>query len=121
MYLQGNVYKLLEDVEGYWSPKIVGEVNDQYVKLAKFKGEFVWHDHEHEDEMFYAVKGSFELHFENEIVVLSEGDFHVVKKGVKHKPIAMDECWVMLIEKKETKHTGNVESELTKSLENQLK
>ena len=121
MYFKGNVYKLFETIEEYWSPKIVGEVNDEYIKLAKFKGEFIWHDHENEDEMFYVVKGNFELHFENDIHLLSEGDFRVVKKGVKHKPVATEECWIMLIEKKETKNTGNTQSELTRTLEDQLK
>ncbi|MBB6217993.1 mannose-6-phosphate isomerase-like protein (cupin superfamily) [Anaerosolibacter carboniphilus] len=120
MYINGNVYRLFETIEGYWAPKIIGEVNDDYIKLAKFKGEFVWHEHENEDEMFYVVRGSFDLHYEDETWLLKEGDIHVVKKGVKHKPVATDECWVMLIERKETKHTGNVKSELTKSIDDQL-
>lgn len=119
--VNGNIYKYFDKVKDHWSPKIIAEVNDEYIKVAKFQGELVWHDHENEDEMFFVVKGSFDLHLENEVVHMQEGDFYVVKKGIKHKPSAKGECWVMLIEKKETKHTGNVKTEITKSIEDQLK
>jgi mannose-6-phosphate isomerase-like protein (cupin superfamily) len=117
----GNVIDLFNSVNEYWSPKVIADVNEDYIKIAKFKGDIVWHDHENEDEMFYVVKGSFDLHLEDSIVTLNEGDYYVVKKGITHKPVAKEECWVMLIEKKETKHTGNVSSDITKSVEDQLK
>jgi len=117
----GNIFKLFDSVDEYWSPKVIADVNESYIKIAKFKGDIVWHDHENEDEMFYVMKGSFNLHLEDEIITLNEGDYYVVKKGTRHKPEAKDECWVMIIEKKETRHTGNVTSGITKSIEEQLK
>jgi mannose-6-phosphate isomerase-like protein (cupin superfamily) len=121
MRITGNVINLFSSINDYWSPKIIAEVNEDYIKIAKFKGEIIWHDHKNEDEMFYVIKGSFDLHLESEIIPLNEADFYVVKAGVRHKPVANDECWVMLIEKKGTKHTGDEVSEITKSIEEQLK
>ena len=118
-----NTYSLLhrfEEISDYWSPKVIGEVNDQYIKIAKLKGEFVWHDHEYEDELFYVVKGSLTLHFKKGPIMLQEGDFYVVPKGIQHKPEATEECWVMLIESKSTKHTGDVQTEFTRSIDEQL-
>ncbi len=115
-----NVKDLFSNLSDYWSPKIIGSVNDQYVKIAKVKGEFVWHDHHNEDEMFYIVKGSLTIEMKNERVYLNEGDFYIVPKGVHHKPIAGEECWILLIEKKSTKHTGDVITERTKSIEDQF-
>ena len=109
-----------EEIKDYWSPKVIGEINDQYIKIAKLKGDFVWHSHEDEDELFYIVKGSLDIQLPNEIVHLHEGDYYIVPKGVQHKPNAKEECWVMLIEKKSTKHTGDVQTEYTKSIEDQL-
>ena len=108
------------ELNEFWSPKVVGEVNDQYVKIAKLKGEFVWHEHKDEDELFYIIKGDLEIHLENEKIHLEEGSFYVVPKGVSHKPVANNECWVMLIENKSTKHTGETKSKFTKSIEDQL-
>ena len=102
-----------------WSPKIIAETNGQYVKLAKIKGEFVWHNHAEEDELFYIVKGSLLLRFRDGEVLLKEGDLYVVPKGKDHLPIAEDECWVMLVEPKGTKHTGDIEFEGTVQEENQ--
>ena len=118
---RGNIINLFDSVKEYWSPKIIADVNEDYIKIAKFKDEIVWHDHKNEDEMFYVIRGSFDLHLENQVVTLNEGDFYVVKKGVRHKPVANEECWVMLIEKKQTKHTGDEVYEATKSIEDQLK
>jgi mannose-6-phosphate isomerase-like protein (cupin superfamily) len=115
-----NLKKRFGEISEYWSPKVIGEVNDQYVKIAKLEGEFVWHDHKEEDELFYIVKGSLDIHFKEKIVSLEEGDFYIVPKGVLHKPEAKTECWVMLVEKKTTKHTGEVETDFTKSIEEQL-
>lgn len=117
----GNITDLFDSVRKYWSPHIIAEVNDDYIKIAKFKGELLWHEHEHEDEMFYVIKGSFNLHLEDGCRTLKEGDFYVVKKGIRHRPVAKEECRVMIIEKKETKHTGKEITEVTKSIEEQLK
>ena len=97
----------------YWSPKIVGELNGQHVKLAKFKGEFVWHQHEQEDEMFFIVEGTLTIEFRDKTVTLNKGEFMIVPKGVEHKPVAENEVWVMLFEPAATLNTGNAESELT--------
>src|SRR6187549_397584 len=80
----------------HWSPKIVGELNGQHVKLVKFNGEFVWHHHEHEDEMFFVVKGSFKMEYRDRTVVLNENEFLIVPRGVEHRPVADQEVWVML-------------------------
>ena len=98
----------------HWSPKIVGELNGQHIKLVKFKGEFVWHHHDDEDEMFYVVKGNFNMEFRDKNVVLNEGDFLIVPKGVEHRPVAAEEVWVMLFEPASTLNTGNVMIEKTK-------
>ena len=116
-----NIYKLFDVIKEYWSPKVIAEVNDEYVKIAKLKGSLVWHTHENEDELFYIIKGNLEIQLEDQTINLSEGDFYVVTKGIKHNPIAKEECWVMLVEKKETKHTGNTMTDKTKSIEEQLK
>ena len=97
-----------------WSPKIIGQLNGQDVKLAKLEGEFVWHDHEHEDELFYIIKGSLQIEFRESKVTLSEGEMLVIPKGVEHKPIAKEEVWVLLFEPSNIKHTGEVQHELTK-------
>lgn len=110
----------LEEVSEYWSPRVVGRVNDQYVKVAKLKGEFVWHKHDDEDELFYIVKGQLIIQYEDGAVTLNEGEFHVVPKGVMHNPVAKEECWIALIETVTTKHTGDVVSERTKSIRDQL-
>lgn len=114
-----NILQEFESIDAYWSPKIVGEMNDSYIKIAKVKGEFVWHDHKDEDEMFYVLKGTLVIHYENSKVILNENDMHIVEKGINHFPTAENETWIMLIEKKSTAHTGNVVSDLTKSIEDQ--
>lgn len=97
-----------------WSPKIIGQLNGQDVKLAKLEGEFVWHDHKNEDELFYVVKGSLTIEFREKTVHLQEGEMIVVPKGIEHKPIAKEEVWVLLFEPSSIKHTGDVQHELTK-------
>lgn len=116
-----NLRTELETVQDHWSPKVVGRVNDQYVKVAKLKGDFVWHKHDDEDELFYIVQGQLVIDYEDEKVVLNEGDFHIVPKGRMHNPVAEEECWIALIEPVVTKHTGDVVSDKTKSVEDQLK
>jgi mannose-6-phosphate isomerase-like protein (cupin superfamily) len=110
----------LEQVADYWSPRVVGRVNDQYVKVAKLKGEFVWHKHDNEDELFFIVKGSLVIQYQDGAVTLNEGEFHIVPKGVMHNPLAEEECWIALIEPVATKHTGDVVTERTKSVEEQV-
>lgn len=98
----------------HWSPKVVGELNGQQVKLVKFQGPFTWHHHDHEDELFYVVKGSFVMELHEGNIELNEGDFLVVPKGVEHRPHAKEEVWVMLFEPAATLNTGNVDNEFTK-------
>ncbi len=115
-----NLEAAFDQVTEYWSPKIVGQVNDQYVKIAKVQGDFVWHAHEGEDELFYIVKGHLRIDYEDHTAELAAGQFTIVPKGVRHRPVAEEECWLMLIEPVTTKHTGDVDSEITKSIEDQL-
>lgn len=105
-----------------WSPRVVAEVDEVYVKVARVKGEMVWHAHDDEDELFLVLKGRLRLEIEGgEPAILEEGELFVVKKGVRHLPIAEEECHLLLIERKSTKHTGNEVSELTRSVEDQLR
>lgn len=98
-----------------WSPKIVGELNDSYVKLAKLQGAFVWHHHEQEDELFLVIRGRLRMRFRDRDVTLDPGEFIVVPRGVEHLPVADQECWIMLMEPKSTRNTGNVSNERTVS------
>ena len=109
-----NLEEKLELFQDYWSPKIVGELNDSYVKLAKFKGEFVWHKHD-EDEMFLVIQGSLLIKLRAQEVVLGAGEFFVVPKGVEHMPFAQDEVHVMLLEPKTTLNTGDIVNDFTKA------
>ena len=115
-----NLLNEVELVHDYWSPRVVGEVNDQYVKVAKLKGTFTWHKHDDEDELFYVLKGQLVIEYEDDQFVLNEGDFHIVPRGTMHNPVAEEECWIALIETVTTKHTGDVVTEQTKSIEEQL-
>jgi mannose-6-phosphate isomerase-like protein (cupin superfamily) len=108
-----NVHQKLASFDEYWVPKVIGELNGQYVKVVKFTGEYVWHAHEHEDEMFFVVRGSFELHFRDRVVTLGEGELCVVPRGVEHKPVAAQPCEVMLFEPASTRNTGSVEHQYT--------
>jgi mannose-6-phosphate isomerase-like protein (cupin superfamily) len=103
----------------HWSPKLIGELNGQYIKLAKLKGEMVWHSHADEDEFFQVIKGSIMIHLRDKTIRLDEGECFIVPRGVEHKPEASEEAHVMLFEPKETAHTGTVKSTLTKEIENQ--
>lgn len=96
-----------------WSPKIAGEVNDSYVKLVKLKGEFLWHHHEREDELFLVVKGRLTIRMRDRDVALEENEFFIVPKGVEHLPVAQEEAWILLLEPKTTLNTGNVSNERT--------
>ncbi len=108
-----NLAEKLGSFQDLWSPKIVGELNDHYVKLVKLKGEFVWHHHEAEDELFLVVKGRLQLKFRDREVWLKEGEFAIVPRGVEHLPIAPEETHVLLLEPKSTLNTGNVRNERT--------
>lgn len=108
-----NLAEKLARVNEYWSPKIVGELNGQQVKLVKFIGEFVWHHHDQEDELFYVVKGSFRMEFRDRSVDVAAGEFLIVPRGVEHRPVAEHEVEVMLFEPASTLNTGNVRNERT--------
>ena len=97
----------------FWSPKIVGELNGQYVKLAKLKGEFVWHRHEKEEELFMVVKGKLTIKLRDRNIELSEGQFYIIPHGVEHLPVAEEECHVILFEPKTVLNTGDVKNEKT--------
>ena len=97
----------------YWHPKIVGELNDSYVKLVKLKGEFVWHQHENEDELLWVIKGTLIIKLRTQDLTVREGQFVIISKGVEHMPVAADEVHVALLEPKTTVNTGDVESERT--------
>jgi mannose-6-phosphate isomerase-like protein (cupin superfamily) len=100
----------------YWSPKIIGELNGQYVKLAKFKGEFVWHKHDNEDELFMVIKGNLIIEFRDRTETIVEHELIIVPRGVEHKPVAKEEVWVLLFEPSSTLNTGNISGELTKTM-----
>lgn len=109
-----NVSEKLSLFSDYWNPRVAGELNGQQVKLVKFKGPFAWHHHEHEDELFYVVKGSFDMEFRDKTIAINEGEFIIVPKGVEHRPNAKEEVHIMLFEPASTLNTGNVKNELTK-------
>ena len=116
-----NLIEQFKSVKDYFSPKIIAEVNNQYVKIAKIKGqEIPWHNHENEDELFYIVSGNLLMEIENEPSFnMKNGDLFVVPKGVNHRVSSENECLIMLIETKTAKHTGDVESSITKSIKEQ--
>jgi mannose-6-phosphate isomerase-like protein (cupin superfamily) len=107
-------------VTDYWSPKVIGQVNGQLLKVAKLKGSFVWHAHDDADELFHVVKGQLTIEFEDGAVVLDEGDFYTVPRGRRHNPVALAECWVLLIEPATTLHTGDIVSARTRCLAEQM-
>lgn len=104
-----------------WSPRVIAEVDDAYIKVAKIHGSLAWHSHENEDELFLVLKGALRIEMESGSVHLNEGEMFVVPKGVRHNPVADEECHILLIERKSTLHTGNVVTEKTRSLAEQLR
>jgi mannose-6-phosphate isomerase-like protein (cupin superfamily) len=108
-----NIADKFKKITEYWKPYIAGELNGQLVKLDKLKGEFVWHHHEHEDELFLVVKGRFRMELRDRHIWLEEGEFLVVPRGVEHRPVADEEAWIVLFEPATTLNTGNVQSERT--------
>ncbi len=109
-----NIKDKLSNIQDHWNPRIAGELNGQHVKLAKLKGEFIWHHHEHEDELFLVIKGKLKIEFRDCIEEINEGEFIIVPKGVEHKPVADEEVHVMLFEPASTLNTGNIKNERTK-------
>ncbi|PYS46952.1 MAG: cupin domain-containing protein [Acidobacteria bacterium] len=110
-----NIEQKLSLFDEQWSPKIVGELNGQYVKLVKFQGPFVWHHHDNEDEMFLVVKGRFRMEYEDHHEWIEEGEFVIVPRSVEHRPIADEEAHVLLFEPVSTLNTGNIENERTRA------
>lgn len=111
-----NVAEKMELIRDHFNPRIAGELNGQQVKLVKFKGEFLWHHHEQENELFYVIKGSFDMHLRDKIITVNQGEFLVMPRGVEHKPVAQEEVEVMLFEPATTVNTGELEiNERTKT------
>ena len=104
-----------------WSPRVIGEVDEAYIKVAKVRGTLAWHSHDGEDELFYVLKGRLRIEMERETIELREGQMYIVPKGVRHNPIADDECHVLLIERKTTQHTGDLVTDKTRSIDEQLR
>jgi mannose-6-phosphate isomerase-like protein (cupin superfamily) len=119
--MQMNITEKFIEIKDYFSPRIIGEVNDVFIKLAKIKGDKIpWHNHENEDELFYVIEGSLLFEIEGrDSFMMSNGDIFIVKKGINHRVSSDEECKIMLIENKTTAHTGNVKSEITKSIDDQ--
>lgn len=116
-----NLLQAAQGLSDTWSPAILAQVNDQHVKVARLKGEFTWHSHADEDELFLVLKGSLRIQFEDGDTVLGPGDFCVVPRGVRHNPVADEDCWIALVEPVTTLHTGDVHVEgLTRSIDDQV-
>ncbi len=117
-----NLVKLFPTLQEYYSPKVIGEVNDMYVKITKVVGNDVpWHTHDCEDEMFYMVKGSLQMELKGkQAFTLAEGEYFIVPQGIEHRISSGRECWILLVEPKTTKHTGDVESTITRSIDEQI-
>ncbi|WP_397452760.1 cupin domain-containing protein [Pseudomonas sp. NA-150] len=115
-----NIAQALASLTDYWSPKVVGQVNDQYLKVAKLKGELLWHDHANEDETFVVIYGTLKIQLPEREVVIGVGEFFTVPKGVRHNPVAEQECGILLIETVTTLHTGTEQSERSVPISAQL-
>ena len=113
--------KIAQSLQELWSPRVIGEVDDVFIKVARLHGTLAWHSHEDEDELFLVLKGHLRIELEDRCIELDEGEMFIVPKGVRHNPVAEQECQVMLIERKSTRHTGEVTTEKTRSLEEQLR
>ncbi len=108
-----NLAQKLSSFSEHWVPKVVGELNGQFVKVVKFQGEYVWHHHAEEDELFLVLEGGIEIHFRDRVVSLAKGEFCIVPRGVEHKPVAQQEASVLLFEPATTRNTGNVDHQYT--------
>ena len=113
--------KLASELREHWSPRVVAEVDDAYVKVAKVQGSLAWHSHDGEDEFFYVLAGTLRIEMEDRTVELNAGDAFVVPRGVRHNPVAERECLLMLIERKTTQHTGSTVTDKTRSIAEQLR
>lgn len=108
-----NLQEKLNAINDLWKPRVIAELNGQQVKISKVKGEFVWHDHKNEDELFFIIKGTLRMEFRDRVVQVNAGELIVVPMGVEHRPVAEEEVWMMLFEPTNIKHTGDVKSHLT--------
>lgn len=113
--------KIAASLDELWSPRVIAEVDDMYVKVARIQGEIDWHSHEDEDELFFILRGSLRIELENGAVDLREGELFVVPKGVRHHPVAKEECQLLLFERKSTRHTGDVVTDKTRPIADQLR
>jgi mannose-6-phosphate isomerase-like protein (cupin superfamily) len=111
-----NIAEKLALFSDHWNPRIIGELNGQQVKAAKLKGEFIWHHHEQEDELFFVVKGILKMEFRDRVETIYPGEFIIVPRGVEHKPVADEEVELLLFEPASTRNTGNVQNDLTKNI-----
>jgi mannose-6-phosphate isomerase-like protein (cupin superfamily) len=109
-----NLLQKFELIEDHWNPLVAGQLNGQEVKLVKFIGEFIWHHHDQEDELFLVVKGSFNMELRDQTIELNEGEMLIVPRGVEHRPVAKEEVWVLLFEPASTLNTGNLVNERTR-------
>jgi len=116
-----NLLAAADALTEHWSPRVIAALDDSYVKVAKVQGELAWHAHANEDELFVVLRGRLVIEMRDRTVTLAEGDTFVVPKGVEHNPIADEECLILLIEKQSTQHTGEVQTPLTRSLDEQLR
>jgi mannose-6-phosphate isomerase-like protein (cupin superfamily) len=117
-----NIDEALDRVSELWSPKVVAKVNESFVKVAKIEGELAWHKHDLEDELFWIVRGRLRIEYKDRPpVVLGPGDLHVVPRNTLHNPVAEQECWIVLIEPVSTQHTGDVVTDKTRTIEEQLR
>ena len=109
-----NLEKKFDLIRDHWNPRVAGELNGQQVKLVKFKGEFIWHKHDHEDELFLVVQGEFDMELRDKTITLHENEFIIIPRGVEHRPVAREEVSVMLFEPASTLNTGDQRNERTK-------
>lgn len=116
-----RLHEIAASLDELWSPRVVGEINDAYVKVAKVQGTFGWHHHADEDELFLVLAGQLRIELRDGAIDLAEGGMFIVPRGVEHNPIAERECLLMLVERKSTLHTGNVANARTRSIEEQLR
>jgi len=120
MIQTSNIHKTATQIDEYWSPQVIGKLDDYYIKMAKLKGQLTWHSHAEQDELFLIIKGSLTMQYEDQTVTLKEGDVHIVPKGIEHNPIAEKECLVLLVEHASTLHTGDIVLPESKSVLQQL-
>ena len=116
-----NLREKIAQLDEFWSPRVVGEIDGSYAKVAKVKGSLAWHKHDDEDELFLVIDGQLRIELEDRAIELNPGEMYIVPKGVMHNPVAERECSVLLFEKKSTRHTGDLDIEKTRTIEDQLR